>query len=368
MKPHNINLSDFSEKFSRRENTQQVNRLNLGRVVDIILSEEHPDFEKYGKYQSLGVIKFKYLDSNLQVLNTQEDLVAYPEYINILTLPVKDEIVKIGKKVQATTDKDKRSTDRIVYSYTPEPINIWNNPNWNVLPDTNKKPSKKTYTFEPNSEVSSQKYESGDTLIQGRYGHSIRFGKTEEGHPAILLENGRTSEIGYIPIKEDIEKGLTSLYLLSNQETPNILLGDIDSVIPELTKKYKGSHLLGNTSKLIFNGRESFGLTAGKYGFIGTDEKLGIYSPTLNLEGNKIHLGKQAQQEREPGLLGDTTIKWLEELIGSLDRLSSDLIKATPDPVSLSAILVKAGTTLKLKSTKLEAKLNTLKSKKVFIS
>ena len=77
---------------------------------------------------------------------------------------------------------------------------------------------------------------AGDVINQGRWGNSIRFGSTarslglnnwsdsgKNGDPITILRNGQPKDStpkGWVPITEDINKDLASLYLTSTQQIP----------------------------------------------------------------------------------------------------------------------------------------------------
>ena len=79
---------------------------------------------------------------------------------------------------------------------------------------------------------------SGDVIYQGRWGNSLRFGSTvktdsvdnntwsetgENGDPITILRNGQdpnSSSEGWIPITEDVNNDLASIWFTSTQKIP----------------------------------------------------------------------------------------------------------------------------------------------------
>ena len=140
------------------------------------------------------------------------------------------------------------------------PIKIWNHPHHNALPPINSNipPSQqKDYlqieagsvrritdnsseinlgnTFKERSNIHPLQPYEGDYIIEGRWGNSFRFGSTvsgssndwsisgTNGDPITILRNGQspTSSIkGWVPITEDINNDLSSIYLTSTQKLP----------------------------------------------------------------------------------------------------------------------------------------------------
>ena len=105
---------------------------------------------------------------------------------------------------------------------------------------------------------------------------SVRFGSTaktdsilynnnwsntgENGNPITIIRNGQptdASEEGYLPIIEDINKDLSSIYLTSNQTIP---LKTTITNNPTISKtnhesigSYGGSQVMLNSDRLVFN-------------------------------------------------------------------------------------------------------------------
>ena len=95
----------------------------------------------------------------------------------------------------------------------------------------------------------------GDTIIEGRFGNSIRFGSTNisdkipkenknrwsnegnAGDPIIIIRNGqRTEDInnkGWQHTLEDIDKDASSIYITSNQQLKDFRdMGGMSYILP----------------------------------------------------------------------------------------------------------------------------------------
>ena len=233
------------------------------RILDIILDINHPAAEKYGGYDAIGTINFTYLDDNTPLESPWvNDQVAQPIFSFVKSFPLINEIVLILSTYDKNTYKRRSKSNY----YLPN-LNIWNHPHHNALPTLQgqkKETSSRDYKDHAEGGISRQvedgatdiplgyrgfeekmhikpllPYE-GDTIIEGRFGNSIRFGSTNisdnipnenknrwsnegiSGEPIIIIKNGqRTQNInnkGWEHTVEDIDFDDSSIYLTSNQQ------------------------------------------------------------------------------------------------------------------------------------------------------
>ena len=218
------------------------------RVTDIILDPSHNRFEDYGNYDSIGTIFYTTLNQS----NPSTDSIAKPLFSFIKNYPLINETVLI----MSSGDKD----NEISTYYFPI-INLWNHPHHNALPYIENLNNNSSADYEQNiarqvedgstginlghyfQEKLNIKpllpYE-GDTIIEGRFGNSIRFGSTnisdkvgtpnewsnngELGDPITIIRNGQSNLLdnkGWIHAKEDIMGDASSIYMTSNQQLSN---------------------------------------------------------------------------------------------------------------------------------------------------
>lgn len=235
----------------------------IGRVKSIVLSpyvdntkQPNPD---YKSTQDIGKIKFEQLYSNVASTNGSENSFAYPMFTFITQYPVIGEIVVIFYGPSYGLNDNKYS-QQLFYMF---PYNIWNNVAHNTMPNLRElanfysdfvnKPGyeggigqlpefPKGYTYTDPGNVRNLTAFEGDSIIQGRYGQSIRFGSTvtrfkgfnswsdtgNNGDPIIILRNGQGAPSNVVdkfaPTVEDINKDKTSIYLTSGQ---NIIIDDL---------------------------------------------------------------------------------------------------------------------------------------------
>lgn len=220
-------------------------KLEAVRVTDIILDSSHDRFEDYGQYDSIGVIFYTTLNQS----NPSTDSIAKPLFSFVKNYPLINETVLI----MSSGDKD----NKISTYYLPI-VNIWNHPHHNALPYIQNNQSnnyeksilrrvenepiniKLGEYFQEKTNIKPLLPYEGDTIIEGRFGNSIRFGSTnisnkvgtpnkwsnngELGDPITIIRNGQSNQLddkGWIHTQEDIMGDASSIYMTSNQQLSN---------------------------------------------------------------------------------------------------------------------------------------------------
>ena len=165
----NLNKNSFGDN---QTNRTKLAKKKFGRVVDIILDENHPQYETRGGSKSINGVFFR-CQNQISSEDTSDNLkFAYQGSSQIKTVPVIGEIVEI---VSNPTSKKTRLTQVTTLYYT-KVINIWNNPNSNTYLDVY---SNKTLDISRNGEFTEEatinpiRSAIGDIQIEGRQGQSI---------------------------------------------------------------------------------------------------------------------------------------------------------------------------------------------------
>jgi hypothetical protein len=230
----------------------------IGRVKSVVLGQNTPDGKKDKNYRSpsdIGSIKYELLYSALSTSKSKEvSEPAYPMWYFIRQYPVVNEIVLIvvGPSIGLNDGATKQQ-----YYYMPA-YGMWNNPNHNGFPNmeewadylntfankptysgnaTDSKTLPLGYTFEENPKIKDLQPFEGDTIIQARFGQSIRFGSTvsvlsndntwsknkegTNGNPITIITNRQGERVvrnKFDSIVEDINKDGSSIYMTSTQE------------------------------------------------------------------------------------------------------------------------------------------------------
>lgn len=386
----NVKQDDMlaSKRFviERKPDTIYFYELEEAVVLDVVMDENHPVMSETvlnvdswppnidgsepspseKDYSWIGRIRFRFLNSQINEEKTVLDW-AYPlENTGVVEYPLMNEIVIVGKYM----DK---------YFYTRK-LNVNSTINSNALFDVErnagqvqknintfdssgkyKGPESKMnfsggddYTgilgsyFKFNPKIRAIKSYEGDTILQSRFGSSIRFGAYDAdrnndnglgeyadggGNPMILIRNrqapvkssGGFNGKGYT--LEDINKDGSSIHVTSGKTISNfisvvkksIISGDEQVSLPKLD----GDQIVINSDRLVFSSKTNeFFVFAKDRIAMSTDSEISIDAEKkitltsmelLSVNAPKIYLGNHAI-EYEPAILGRTAVSWLNTL------------------------------------------------------
>lgn len=241
----------------------------------------------------------------------------------------------------------------------------------------------------------------GDTLIEGRFGQSIRMGSTitensdlystetfweagsgTHGDPITVIRNGQKVKFSVKPdknkfINENINFDDSSLYLTSTQKIAIAKpTGDtlaLDNV--GLTKtNFDGKQAILTSDRILITSRTKETLIFSGGG-IALSSPIGITLDTsagVHLAGNVINLGVDAKTNGEPAVLGETTKERLDAMADTIKALCDAIAKLTvPTGVGPSGIPVNVADFNKIGGsdvTKLKQEHDKIKSKYVFLN
>jgi hypothetical protein len=229
----------------------------IGRVKSIVMGPylgnstlPNPD---YRSSSDIGKISYELLYSSLSTSKSKAiSPPAWPIFSFIKQYPTINEIVLI---IAGPTDRLNDSFSNQKFFYFP-PYDLWNRVNHAAFPNMSEyskflnqyvnQPSyegsavKGTklplgYTFQEKETVKNLQPFEGDTILESRFGQSIRFGSTvpvmkrsnnwsnsgNNGDPITIIVNGQgksSTSNKFDPIVEDINKDKSSIYLTAGQE------------------------------------------------------------------------------------------------------------------------------------------------------
>lgn len=379
-------------------------------------------WDKHGGYDTLGGIMFEPFTNPIpQNKETFEDNLlknynfAKPLFPNTRQVPLLNEIAYI-LSFPSVNAQDPRNIDlnQTEYYYFL-PINLWNNTHQNALPDpliefneNNSSTTKSTSytnaqagatnnsieedndndinlgnTFEDKNTIQNLQPYEGDIIYEGRWGQSIRFGSTvlgqnpwsnsgENGDPIFILRNGQTPSTNepWIPVIEDINQDLGSIYATSTQQIPiEVSSQNYDSYPsdpPLAPNQYNENQLIINSGRLLFNSnKDHILLSSGKSINLNAYQSVNIDTDNVYIQSGKIYLGDK--EADEPLLLGNQTVEVLDELINTLKSFMSiceSLVGVPPGApvVPLNSIAV----TVKNSLSVIQRDLENIKSKDNF--
>ena len=259
-----IGNSAFSRKGSSSSTPSPFN-LFPARVIDISLSEngnEKSLFQISKKWVGIGAIRFELVGKGSQPQEFPQGNIAYPLDNNFKKFPLIGEIVFIlaGPSIRQLSENNQDSFD----FYYLNAATVWGRSHLNLLPSLNANYSSDTNTLK-NSEVENGLENSqdnkikepkpgrtfveknnirnlwpveGDTILEGRWGNSLRFSSTAKspsgsiyknpwsdagsnGDPITILRNGQSQVDlpinNWYPIYEDVSTDDSSIYMTSKQ-------------------------------------------------------------------------------------------------------------------------------------------------------
>lgn len=328
------------------------------RVKSIILTSEHPRFKELGEWNSLGTIEFEPVSNPSGQSNKLS--VAYPLYPNVKNYPLVNEIVFLISLPSTGIGL----TWNAARSYYVSVVSLWNHPHHNAYPENpNVAPPSQTkdytqtqagsirrvtdqsteiflgQTFKERSNIHPLLPFEGDFIQEGRWGNSIRFGSTVrragernswssfglDGDPIIILRNGQPSDAsdeGWVPITEDINKDLSSIYSTSTQKIPleasSTSYVSYKSDSPTNPKEYKDNpQIILNSGRLVFNTTQDHILLSSKKSInLNAVTSINVDAPDTIIQSTNVYLG--SKDATEPVLLGDTTVSLLKTLVQNL--------------------------------------------------
>ncbi len=384
-------------------------------VTAVILDEESQAIEdSLVSPIAIGAIQFKILGKGGLSDSGGGNVVAYPLYPASFTLPLKNEIVdllKIGStyRYQRRTNGEFQNfnSSETALDDTYAPRKVDSNPKGGsdgYQSTSNTGISNSTAGgetegygeyFTPSETIHRLKLYEGETLIQSRFGQSIRFSgyNNEEGtfSPTIILRNRENdtsqndTEFGSTT-EEDVNRDGSTIVLSSADYKLDFQPGVIDdggssnfeqkpNSFEEYPSELTGDQILINSGRIILSAKDSEMIfySKGNYGFI-SDSTLSIDNKggmtvntdddvlyltngsnyTIETETGEIHLGNGGSEE--PLVLGDTLVELLNELCTELQSMTH------PTPAGPSGPPVNAP-----KFAAIASKLSTILSTKNFV-
>ncbi len=352
------------------------------KVVDISLNQNSKMWEKGGKWGTIGSIRFQLMDQPTKTQNNVNDdfsNVALPLFPQIKYYPLVNETVLIFKLPNTSQTQ---ISGKSSYYYLNN-VNIWNHPQQNGFPNVYSYNSQadsqnKSYeeieagntqkvsdesneinlngfsggTFNESSSINPILAFAGDNIIEGRFGNSIRLGNSStisgtntiknnwsqgsmDGSPITILRNGQavTESRAWVPITENINVDLSSIYMTSNQMIPisssiltedtanTVPFGDMVDKTPISPNKFSQPQIILNSSRLLFNSTsDSIIASAKKSIILESVDDLGIKSRDKNVtiysEKGIVSLGRK--NARSSAILGNKFSEQFDKLMGQL--------------------------------------------------
>jgi hypothetical protein len=352
---------------------------NTAVVYSVILDSTHP---KYTDASDIGGVTFRML-SPVTGIDESQLPIAYPFEKNFIDLPLKNELISISKvgsrhfytRVTSDVSGNKNlssaydtitkrfaavDSDTKLYSDTSKLENYEKVEANNIARSTADGISSKNYNgygayFRPVNIHRLALYE-GDTLIESRFGQSIRFSAfnnpAKSFAPNLIIRNSESpltqvNSAALSSITEDINRDGSSIVLSSGEYVLPFIPGTIDSkgstdfqTQPKSFKPYpetlKGEQALINSGRIILSAKnaEMMFYAKGNVGFISDgqfsiDTRLGMnvsvndnISFVTNDRDFQIFSGNGSvflgSKDLEPLVKGQKLVEILSELIQAI--------------------------------------------------
>ena len=340
------------------------------RVTDIVLDENHP-LIKNGSIglNSLGMI----IGAGTQPNNLGKIYRALPSNPNTKKYPIINEHVELFQSTTpnsngpqffykeslglfGTSTPNGNQFPSITQNITPPSqnfnysqveigaSNIIDNQPQNIIVSSQINPSQANFTEQSN--IQPLMPFEGHIMYEGRFGNSLRFGSTakslslyannwssvgKNGDPITILRNGQpinSTNEGWIPITEDINNDLSSIYLTSFQKIP---------FKSKFLSEYIQPQVILNSSRIVINSTsDSIVLNSPKNIYLTSIDQINIESPKTYFDSSDIRLG--SPNATEPVLKGDITNDVLKDLTNAISTLAQLLTVEKNWPLGALAV------------------------------
>ena len=363
---------------SNREGVS-LSDIEVGYVYDVILDENNEGISSLDRKEEasiyVGAIRFRLSRD----LNTADDKlpIAYPS-LNVTSLPVRNEVVKIinnpsggylyertGFTVSPSTNAEENTLSKNFGGKEKDGASASNYAKTSQTGITRSSGGSASDTdgygeyFEANNGIHKLKLYEGDTLVESRFGQSLRFSGYNNSDnvfsPTIILRNGENpttiDEENSIntTVEEDVNRDGSTILLGSDQYKLTFQPGTIDDngtsdfeTLPNSFKEYPsellGNQILLNSGRLIFSAKNAEMIFYSKknYGFISDgglsiDNAFGIdvdvnddinittndRDVNINTNNGKVNVGNT---NLEPIVKGDTWLDLMSQLIDAITQ------------------------------------------------
>ena len=330
------------------------------RVIDIVLNDLHPRFEEVGGWNGIGTIF--YLPTEDPTSQNTAFQKAKPSLSNIKQFPLINEIVYLISLPNPNTQNN-GDGENLYYINT---VNIWNSQHHNALPNSLTLGENQQADYTQTSAGNVRRVEDGSTEInlgstfversninpllpfegdiihEGRWGNSVRFGSTvtgsvndwsetgDNGDPITILRNGEDPDNnpdGWVPVVEDINKDLSSIWMTSTQQIPiEVASSNYNSYStpPETPNQYVGTQVIANADRILLNSKtDHIMLSSATSINMNAVDSVNIDTKEHIVDASSILLG--SKDATEALMLGNKTIELMGKLIDEMNAINTQL-------------------------------------------
>ena len=358
-------------KLMKQKKTPEFYELEAAEVINCFLDDEDlPFVPETGErdYSRYGWIEARMLISNKGVEDT---IIAQPLNSDIKRYPYPNEYVIIAEYFGQ-------------FFYTQK-INLRNRTDTNIVPGLSKTAGaysldikKENLPVIENSNIRTLNAVEGDVTFEGRFGNTIRLGsnvkeiKTQDGveentgkqnSPNVIIRTGQGVEesVANKPVKEDVNKDSSSLWMTTDQVVP-FERSSQKAHGKTVPNQYDGKQILINSDRIVFNSKvNSIHAFSKSEISMGADIRMNLESPIVNLAD---------RMATQPALGGDITMDLIDKLLSSLITFANGIAPSMASVISFKVPIdniIGPSMTLVSELQTLKTRMDEPKSRTVFV-
>ncbi|MFA5195359.1 MAG: hypothetical protein WC401_06140 [Bacteroidales bacterium] len=303
-----------SAMISRAGDAAEFYELEIGQVIDIVLSAEHPKYEKNSVQDNIGVAFIRLAESQK---NVQDNMltVAYPLDSTFKKYPTLNELVVVVKYLNVW-----------FYDNVLNYFNRINNNATQILGMPNNTNGKIKYGevfVDKNATIPKLQPNEGDVILQGRNGQNIRF-SNDESNPFVHITVGLDSNNKKSLTVEDINKDSNTILITTSPSKDVVFVPSKNIKVkpPYYANDVKlvGNQIFISTDRIVLNAKQNEILMYANKTISGVSNGSVTFDAKTNflVDAPEIKLGKQ---NIEPMVLGNKLVDALTKLIDAIPQL-----------------------------------------------
>jgi hypothetical protein len=303
-----------SAMINRTNDSAEFYELEIGQVIDIILSADHPKYEKNSVQDNIGVAFIRLTESQK---NVQDNMltIAYPLDSTFKKYPTLNELVIVVKYLN-------------VWFYD-NVLNYFNRINNNAtqilaMPnDTNGKIKYGNVFVDKNATTPKLQPNEGDVILQGRNGQNIRF-SNDKSNPFVHITVGLDSTNKKSLVVENINKDFNTILITTSPDKDVVFVPSKNIKVkpPYYANDVKlvGNQIFISTDRIVLNAKQNEILMYANKTISGVSNNSITFDAKTNflVDAPEIKLGKQ---NIEPMVLGNKLVDALTKLIDAIPQL-----------------------------------------------
>ena len=359
------------KRYMKQQNTPEFYELEAAEVIKVLLDDE--DLPFIPETGERDYTKYGCIHARMAVSNTgkQDIKIIAPLDPNIKDYPYPGEYVIVA--------------DYLGDTYYTQKINMRNNVHSNIVPGLSKiynpfdgEVIKSNLPEVQNPKIRQLKAEEGDITFNGRFGNSIRLGSNvkeiltddgieentgKENSPNVIIRAGQGVEEQLLnkPVKEDVNKDSSSLWMTTDQVIPFERSSEKahGKTVPN---QYDGKQIIINSDRIVFNSKvNSIHAFSKSEISMGADIRMNLESPIVNLAD---------RMATQPALGGDNTMDLIDKLLSALITFANGIAPSMASVISFKVPIdniIGPSMTLVSELQTLKTRMDEPKSRTVFV-